>query len=129
MIKNEKDLIASLRDMSLLPGAPVKQKDGLWRINFPERDVGKKSGQEYSTTNLIAAEKIATKGVLKERDPKFELEKEQRFAANIHGKVLKHSSSLRKGLAETLALLGVHPEGIVILLRRESRKRCLLFRS
>jgi hypothetical protein len=44
--------------------------------------------------------------VLTELDPQFELPPEERYAAAIHGKALKHSSELRKGMAETLALLG-----------------------
>jgi hypothetical protein len=48
--------------------------------------------------------------VLKERDPQFDLEPDQRLAAAIYGKVLTHSSHLRKGLADTLALLGSRPE-------------------
>jgi hypothetical protein len=48
--------------------------------------------------------------VLRERDPQFKLEPDQRFAASLHGKVLEHSHSLRNGLAETLALLGNYSE-------------------
>jgi len=50
--------------------------------------------------------------VLTERDPKFELPKEERFAASIHGKVLRYSHQLRKGLAESLALLGCFPTAL-----------------
>ena len=44
--------------------------------------------------------------VLGERNPKFDLPKEQRFAASIYGNQLNHSALLREGLAETLALVG-----------------------
>ena len=43
--------------------------------------------------------------VLKEPDPAFELPAEERYAANINGKVLKASYALRKGIAEGLAIL------------------------
>ena len=46
---------------------------------------------------------------LKEKDPKFQLPTCQRFLAVLVGRVLSHSVALRKGLAETLALLGSHP--------------------
>ena len=46
--------------------------------------------------------------VLTESDPQFGLPAEERYAASIHGKELKHSSDLRQGMAETLALLGNH---------------------
>ena len=48
--------------------------------------------------------------VLGERDPQFDLPIEERYAAAIHDKTLKHSSLLRSGLAETLALIGSRPE-------------------
>lgn len=44
--------------------------------------------------------------VLTEDDPRFELDPEQRAFAAIHDKMPRHSSELREGLAETLALLG-----------------------
>lgn len=43
--------------------------------------------------------------VLSEPDPKFELDIEQRFAAAIHGKVLRHSAPLRAGVARAVARL------------------------
>ncbi|HWD94410.1 MAG TPA: hypothetical protein VG938_18910 [Verrucomicrobiae bacterium] len=110
MINNEKELIASLRDLSLLPGSPIKQKNGQWELVTREK-TWKEVGPRLFDEQLERVKKVAV-DVLTERDPKFELEKEQRFAANIHGKVLKHSHSLRKGLSETLALLGAHPEAL-----------------
>ena len=50
--------------------------------------------------------------VLSERDPQFELPPKERYAARVHGKVLKYSPELRKGLAESLALLGVQPSDL-----------------
>ncbi|RIE05711.1 hypothetical protein [Candidatus Cryosericum terrychapinii] len=47
--------------------------------------------------------------VLSERDPQFDLPPDKRFAASMYGKTLTHSSELRKGLSETLALLGSYP--------------------
>ncbi len=43
--------------------------------------------------------------VLGELDPQFELPVSERWLANIHGKIPKHSIYLRGGLAETLALM------------------------
>jgi hypothetical protein len=50
--------------------------------------------------------------VLHERDPQFDLQSDQRFAASLHGKTLSHSHRLRNGLAETLALLGSFPKAL-----------------
>ncbi len=47
--------------------------------------------------------------VLKERDPAFELPADERYAANIYGKVQTYSPAFRKGLAEGLALISNNP--------------------
>lgn len=44
--------------------------------------------------------------VLSEKDPKFELSKEQRYAASIYGKKRVFSKSLVHGIAEGVALIG-----------------------
>jgi transcriptional regulator with XRE-family HTH domain len=54
-------------------------------------------------------EKVALE-VLGENDPAFDLPPEGRWMANIQGKVLCHSRSLRTGVAETLALLGARSD-------------------
>jgi hypothetical protein len=48
--------------------------------------------------------------VLSTPDPQYELPAEQRFAASIFGKEARHSGWLRKGLAESLALLAANAE-------------------
>ncbi|SGZ10124.1 Putative uncharacterized protein [Moritella viscosa] len=46
-------------------------------------------------------------------DPKFELEPDQRYAASIYGKVLPHSSPIRKGISEGLAIISTHNTGLI----------------
>ena len=103
-------MIGSLREVSLFSGSPVKQKNGLWEIES-RKETWEAIGPRLFDEHLDRFSAIAVE-VLKERDPKFELEKENRFAASIYGKVLGHSHSLRKGLSETLALLGCSPEAL-----------------
>jgi hypothetical protein len=50
--------------------------------------------------------------VLGEVDPSLELPRESRWRAAIDGKVRRYSPELRRGLASTLTLLGVHGEHI-----------------
>ena len=50
--------------------------------------------------------------VLRERDPQFDLPPEERYLANVYDKVLSHSPPLRKGITESLALLGSHPQAL-----------------
>src|SRR5262249_23803087 len=47
--------------------------------------------------------------VLGEPDPACDLPSDERWQANVLGKVRTHSSTLRTGLAESLALLGARP--------------------
>ena len=108
MIKDTEQWTSNVREISLLPGAPIEQKDGRWKV--AERlSSWKALGPRMFDGHLDKFQKVAIE-VLCERDPQFELPSDQRYAASIHGKVMKHSHSLRKGLAETLALLGSHPQ-------------------
>ena len=46
--------------------------------------------------------------VLSEEDPALELPEDDRWAAEIYGKVRDHSEALREGICETLVILSVH---------------------
>ncbi len=46
--------------------------------------------------------------VLSEKDPAMDLPANQRWVANLHGKVRDHSDVLRRGIRETLILLAVY---------------------
>ena len=46
--------------------------------------------------------------VLSETDPALDLPEDERWAANVYGKVRDHSAALRRGIRETLVLLSVH---------------------
>jgi hypothetical protein len=108
MIKDEDQWRAAVREASLLPETPVKQKDGRWKV--AERlEAWKALGPRMFDEHLDRFRKVAVE-VLRERDPQFDLEQDQRVAASLYGKVFNHSQSLRNGLAETLALLGSYPE-------------------
>ena len=48
------------------------------------------------------------KCVLSETDPALDLPEDERWAANVHGKVRDHSAALREGIREMLVLLSVH---------------------
>jgi hypothetical protein len=108
MIRDQEQWIASIREVSLLTESPIRQKDGRWKID--DRVAAWKAlGPRIFDDHLDRLHGVAV-SVLREENPEFELEKDQRFAASLYGKTLKYSESLRKGLAETLALLGVYPQ-------------------
>lgn len=97
-----------LYDLTLQPDTPLTQLDGKWRI-VPRGEAWNALGNRLSDEDLDRFQEIALL-VLGERDPKFDLPKEERYAANVLGKELKYSARLRKGIAETLALMGSRAE-------------------
>lgn len=97
-----------LYDLTLQPDTPLTQLDGKWRI-VPRGEAWNALGNRLSDEDLDRFQEIAFL-VLSERDPRFDLPKEERYAANILGKELKYSARLRKGIAETLALMGSRSE-------------------
>jgi hypothetical protein len=100
--------IARLREILQLPNSPVSLKNGKWSIK-DRQALWDSLGTMIFDHNLdIFKQCILT--VLTERDPKFDLPADERYAASIHGKVLSHSSALRIGLVDGLALLGSQPE-------------------
>jgi hypothetical protein len=102
--------IETLRVDALRSDSPLIQTDERWRI-VARGEAWSALGNRITDDDLNRFETMAV-SVLGERDPQFDLPKEERFAASIHGKQLTHSQHLRKGLAETLALLGSRPQAL-----------------
>lgn len=102
--------IGKIREIAFRPGTPLTHQEGIWK--FVARYEGWSALGPRLFDEHLDRFKAAAIEVLIERDPKFELPPEERFAANIRGKVLSHSQNLRKGLAESLALLGSHPDAL-----------------
>jgi hypothetical protein len=96
------------REVLQAPDSPLSVKDGLWKVSR-RAELLPVLGSRILDQNLDAFRATAVK-VLKERDPAFELPIEERFAANIRGKVLAYSSAFRTGLAEGLALISNNPD-------------------
>ena len=96
------------REILHFPDSPLSLRNGiLWEVK--QREIlWKLLGTHIFTQTLDAFKEYAV-AVLKERDPAFEMDPENRYMANVYGNVPKHSPSLRKGIAEGLALLGSQP--------------------
>ncbi len=102
--------IGPLRDLPARPDTPLVLHDGRWR--FISRYEGWYAlGARVHAQQLERARTLAVR-VLSENDPQFDLAVSDRFAAGVYGKVLRHSRRLRTGLAETLALMGAHPNAL-----------------
>lgn len=99
--------IGKMRKTLLRPDTPLTQRDGTWM--FVARYEGWYAlGPRLFDEHLDRLQTAAV-SVLQEKDPRFELPADQRYASSIYGKVMAHSDALRSGLAESLALLGSHP--------------------
>jgi hypothetical protein len=96
--------LKTMREVLQLPNAPLTQQGGIWTVKNRQQ-VWKSVGARVFDKHLKILQSAAAKA-LAERHPQFELDQNERFAAAIYGKVPKHSAALRRGIAETLALLG-----------------------
>ena len=86
-------------------------KNGLWQT--PDQiQLWKLIGSRIFDSHLDIFSECAVQ-VLGEKDPKFELPVTEHYATHIHGKALRYSAGLRKGLAGTLALINNYSEELV----------------
>ena len=98
------------RQISRIPDSPITHRNDTWRFNS-RREGWYALGSNLYNDHLERFREVAI-ATLKEKDPKFQLPPDQRFMAALVGGVPSHSVALRKGLAETLALLGSHPNAL-----------------
>jgi len=98
--------LRKMKEVLQRPESPLSHANGIWTVKHRATLWGNLAPRIFGDT-LRRFEKCAKK-VLVERDPKFDLEPERRFAAQIYGKVQTHLWPLRKGITETLALFGTN---------------------
>ena len=82
---------------------PIDLVGNVWQI-ISRQDVWSLLCQFINTSMLRRFEKTA-KEVMLEIDPRFELPPDERWQANVRGKLMKHSNWLRHGLIEMMAIL------------------------
>ena len=102
--------ISKIREILLQPASPVVLNNGMWRV-YERKDLWQSLGARLFDDNLDRFKQCVV-AVLTECDPQFDLPPEERYAASVHGKMLKYSPELRKGMAESLALLGSQPDAL-----------------
>jgi hypothetical protein len=103
--------IGKIRDELNASNTPLNHKEGIWK--FVARYEGWFSlGARIFDEHLERFRSIAIE-VLKQKDPKFEMPSDQHYLAAFQGKVLPHSNALRRGLAESLALMGSQPKALI----------------
>lgn len=102
--------ISSIRETLQAPESPLSFRNGTYTVRN-RKEIWEFLGGHLFDDHLDRFREIVV-DVLREPDPMFELPPKERFAANIRGKVPKHSQALRKGLCESLALLGTRPDDL-----------------
>ena len=102
--------ISEMRDVLQEPSSPLGLKNGLWHVK-DRKTLWQALGSRIFDNDLERLKECAV-SVLSEPDPMFELPPQERYAATVYGKEAKHSYELRKGLAESLALLGTQPSAL-----------------
>lgn len=102
--------IGAIRDIAARPGTPLRHRENVWSV-APRFEAWYALGPRLFDEHLDTFRSLAIE-VLGQTDPRFELPKDERYMASIRGKVLPHSSALRRGIADTVALLGSHPHAL-----------------
>ena len=96
--------LQSVRESLYISSRPLSLQNGRWQV-VDRKSLWQSLGDRVFDSNLADLEEAAV-SVLSERDPKFDLPAQDRYAAQVYGAVPSHSYDLRNGLAESLALLG-----------------------
>jgi len=103
-----KSWVEDLRGIQQLDNSPVLLSNGVWSIKH-RKELWEQLATIIYDDHLDKISELTCE-VLTEVDPQFELPADKRHASRIYGKALKHSDQLRRGLAETLALIGANSE-------------------
>ena len=85
---------------------PVRKVGSIWQV-VSRQDMWQQLAPFLTTRILEKFGQIAVE-VLREPDPRYKLKPEERWLANIHGKVFKHSETIRKHIAEMLVMLAAY---------------------
>ncbi len=116
--------VLKAREILYLPDSPLSLKNGLWET-AKRASLWNSLGARIFDQNLDTFKDVIVT-VLTECDPSFELPTEERYAASVYGKVFTYSPSLRKGLAEGLAILGSKSEALVNCSERKAEVTAIL---
>ena len=116
--------INKIREVAFAQDTPIFYSTGNWKFSL-RYEGWYALGQRFFSEHLDTFRKVAVL-VLREKHPQFELPTHERMFANIQGKVPAYSPLLRKGLAESLALLGSHPDALSSCTSRQVEDTAIL---
>jgi len=106
--KSYKEILDTFSHWSNESDPPVRKIGNIFQL-ISREDSWHLLSRFVRQDDLDRFEKIVL-SVLKTVDPRYELKPDERWAANIYDKTLPHSSFLKNGLVETLALLATREE-------------------
>ena len=102
--KSYGEWIEAARAETLRADTPLIQRNEAWKV-IARGEAWSALGPRITDEDLDRFQIMALR-ILSERDPQFDLPKNERVMASIRGKASSHSRSIREGVVESLALLG-----------------------
>lgn len=94
------------------PDSPVRWSNGAWEFVSP-LDAWAFLSPKLTRMQLDAFESVVVE-VLGTPDPMYELAADERWCAQIHGKVMPYSETFRKALTRSLALLAAQSDSATV---------------
>jgi hypothetical protein len=101
--ENYTDWVLKIRQIESATNSPLQHESGRWitlNRSVTWHDIASRLFKDH-----LDRFKEKSVCILSSLDPKFDLKPEERYAASIYGKVQSHSTSIRKGISEGLALM------------------------
>lgn len=103
--------ISNLRSLVHENENPIQVRNGHWKV-VDRKGLWKSAGGRVFDAHLENL-RVGLVAILSEVDPRFDLSGDERASAIFFGKALKYSADLRRGMSETLALLGAESSALV----------------
>ncbi|MFA5205463.1 MAG: hypothetical protein WC708_13795 [Lentisphaeria bacterium] len=100
--------ILPIREALEVQGAPLGLRNGTWTTKRNLK-TWEQLGPKLYDIDLEHFEKVAVKA-LSESNPAFDLPGNERYMANIRGKIPSYSNTIREGVSDALAVLGSCPQ-------------------
>ena len=102
------EFIRKLIPMAAMDDAPIWKVGNVWKLKSP-LDAWFLAARHLDAEHFARFRKVIN-SVLTQTNPKYDLPPDKRWAAGIYGKNSQHSDWIRRGLIESLTLLGVYGE-------------------
>lgn len=103
--------IPIIREILQIPDSNILLFDGIWEIK-ERRALWEEVGQRLFDSDIEQFKRLAV-NVLTEKDPSLEHQPEVRYLLSFQDKSLQYSTTIRRGIAEGLAILGNQPKALI----------------